>query len=280
MAKPRFQNKTAKPTGLVALDQGTEVWESGVVISVKDKVGKRGPFIGVTFKAFDGYLYWFAWESWMSPERPRVNFPIEVVGYISGQTDDLELRFLEDVSLINSKEGEEERKEKAGNWFEMTSEARSYNEETKAQRKEEEKAASTIAVEGDLPLGIFTVGLDDGSYRTIRVKPPIKNAFIPDFEGWQFIGYLSGQDNTSDYNNFAFRKAGADVVTLKAKFREDSDLVTCLRALLASDKSTLREMGIRFAKGSGICFVCGRTLTTPESIEAGIGPVCAAKGGW
>jgi len=33
----------------------------------------------------------------------------------------------------------------------------------------------------------------------------------------------------------------------------------------------------RFGRESGRCMVCGRELTNPESIEAGIGPVCAGK---
>lgn len=32
-----------------------------------------------------------------------------------------------------------------------------------------------------------------------------------------------------------------------------------------------------FGKMFGACFVCGRTLTDPKSVEAGIGPVCAGK---
>lgn len=33
----------------------------------------------------------------------------------------------------------------------------------------------------------------------------------------------------------------------------------------------------QFGRVSGNCMVCGRELTNPESIEAGIGPVCAGK---
>lgn len=33
----------------------------------------------------------------------------------------------------------------------------------------------------------------------------------------------------------------------------------------------------QFGRISGRCMVCGRELTNPESIEAGIGPVCAGK---
>lgn len=41
-----------------------------------------------------------------------------------------------------------------------------------------------------------------------------------------------------------------------------------------------RAASIRYGHEIGACGVCGRTLTNPESIAAGIGPVCAGKAGW
>lgn len=41
-----------------------------------------------------------------------------------------------------------------------------------------------------------------------------------------------------------------------------------------------REEAVKFGKLYGVCCICGRTLTNEESIEAGIGPVCAGKAGW
>lgn len=46
--------------------------------------------------------------------------------------------------------------------------------------------------------------------------------------------------------------------------------------LTGSHRLTLeqaREMGTRL----GVCVVCGKSLTDPESVERGIGPVCAAR---
>lgn len=44
-------------------------------------------------------------------------------------------------------------------------------------------------------------------------------------------------------------------------------------------KMTL-EQAKEFGALYGTCCVCGRTLTREESIEAGIGPICASKGEW
>ena len=51
-----------------------------------------------------------------------------------------------------------------------------------------------------------------------------------------------------------------------------------MRHLTTADRLTLADakaMGVRL----GVCVICGRTLTDPDSVEAGIGPVCAAKVG-
>jgi hypothetical protein len=40
------------------------------------------------------------------------------------------------------------------------------------------------------------------------------------------------------------------------------------------------ETAERYGKLYGVCAICGRTLTNEESIERGIGPVCAGRMGW
>ena len=48
------------------------------------------------------------------------------------------------------------------------------------------------------------------------------------------------------------------------------------RKLTPADRMTIdqaRSFGAQF----GTCVVCGRTLTDPKSIDAGIGPVCAGR---
>ena len=43
---------------------------------------------------------------------------------------------------------------------------------------------------------------------------------------------------------------------------------------LASDP---KAAAVAFGMKTGSCCICGRTLTDPESVKAGIGPICAAK---
>lgn len=49
-----------------------------------------------------------------------------------------------------------------------------------------------------------------------------------------------------------------------------------VKNLTASDKLTL-EQAEAFGKEHTVCCMCARELTNPDSIERGIGPVCAAK---
>lgn len=41
-----------------------------------------------------------------------------------------------------------------------------------------------------------------------------------------------------------------------------------------------KESAIKYGRMMGACSVCNRTLVDPESIELGIGPICAGKMGW
>lgn len=52
-----------------------------------------------------------------------------------------------------------------------------------------------------------------------------------------------------------------------------------MKLLKEEHKMTL-EQAKEYGALYGTCCVCGRTLTNEESIAAGIGPICAEKGGW
>jgi hypothetical protein len=61
-----------------------------------------------------------------------------------------------------------------------------------------------------------------------------------------------------------------------ATFEYEPGAVFRLRPEQKMTLEEAREWGVLY----GTCCVCGRTLTDEGSIEAGIGPVCAAKGWW
>jgi hypothetical protein len=95
-----------------------------------------------------------------------------------------------------------------------------------------------------------------------------------------FVGVLSGPDNDSDYsyiglietklNGCLFRQ------TAKARFKADAP---CVRGFVYFWNHVERghlptDMIVRH---SGTCGRCGRTLTVPSSVTAGIGPECSKK---
>lgn len=60
----------------------------------------------------------------------------------------------------------------------------------------------------------------------------------------------------------------------------DSRLSDDVKAIIMSAANDPLNAAIRYGKVSGECSCCGRELTDPKSIEAGIGPICATKFGW
>jgi len=106
-----------------------------------------------------------------------------------------------------------------------------------------------------------TTGITDGRtvfWRLERGRPGTKWA------GWAFLSLQAGGD---------LRRIGS--------FRPDGS-TTAIAA-----QSVLRDLAVdpanaatRYGRELGICSVCGRPLTDPESRAAGIGPVCAGKRGW
>jgi len=127
-------------------------------------------------------------------------------------------------------------------------------------------------------LGYFTIeNTATGEHRTFRVRKQNETArFQP---GAQIVGLLTGTDNEGDYTGFAFiNRTGVHVWTRLA--RKSADWAKYGKALFSF--LTLGNTSPYIAKGYTIrhserCFMCGRTLTTPESIDAGIGPVCAGR---
>lgn len=118
--------------------------------------------------------------------------------------------------------------------------------------------------------GFYTV-VTGNTHRTFRVRTnePDSN-FAP---GRQVIGFLSGPDNSSDYINFAF--VGNERIFPWKRFSTGYDhILAAARYLVQGDQEAAGRM---YAMQSGNCYRCGRTLTTPESIELGIGPTCRNK---
>ncbi len=69
------------------------------------------------------------------------------------------------------------------------------------------------------------------------------------------------------------RLTDGGVLTLFARCPEPGNLLASLSAIEEDPEAAAARHG----KASGRCSVCSRDLTDPESIERGIGPICAGK---
>lgn len=132
-----------------------------------------------------------------------------------------------------------------------------------------------------VPNGIYTVFIrgvanvanaSHDDYRTIKLDDCPEKFNKP--AGSQIAYYLNGPDNDANYTGFAFVTGKA--FGLWQRFRNANDLSFALVKLLSTDDG-YTEYGKAYAMRSGKCFICGRTLTTPLSIQSGIGPICAAN---
>jgi hypothetical protein len=133
--------------------------------------------------------------------------------------------------------------------------------------------AADVRVGVELHEGIYTVTFADGSYRTLKVEKQDDTAsFMP---GAIIVAYLSGSDNEGDYTSYGHVNDRGYFKVWK-KHQGNEALVEAVRVLVGDPKAAM----LAYAQHSGRCGRCNRTLTTPESIAAGVGPECAKKLGW
>lgn len=123
------------------------------------------------------------------------------------------------------------------------------------------------------------VAVEDGTYtvtngvthRTVRIKTCKSGTFA----GKRIAELLIGQDNENDYNGFAF--VDAHGFKMWKKYTVNGKVNENWQSLINAILNDPSEAGKLYALRSGKCCKCNRTLTTPESIAAGIGPECAKK---
>jgi len=92
-----------------------------------------------------------------------------------------------------------------------------------------------------------------------------------------FVSVLNGPDNYTNYQYIGIISAGGRFrTTAKSKVSPDALSVRCINWLLENVHSEEQMDRIEFWH-CGKCGMCGRKLTVPESIESGIGPICARR---
>lgn len=103
-----------------------------------------------------------------------------------------------------------------------------------------------------------------GNHRTFQIKT-VKNGNL---KGKRILSLLIGQNNEEDYLSIGF--VGTTGIYIWKKYQKS------LYEKTANCLTRIEELGL-ISHFETKCRVCNRTLTTPESISSGIGPVCSEK---
>lgn len=129
--------------------------------------------------------------------------------------------------------------------------------------------------DGEIPDGTYTVILPNQDYRTLKIQTQAQDSsFMP---GKRVMSYLNGPDNWRNYQGFGFVTEDGQFRVWK-KHESATTLITCANILLSGPEAMVDGLKA-YGKASGSCGLCGKKLTTPESLELGIGPICAGKMG-
>jgi hypothetical protein len=121
--------------------------------------------------------------------------------------------------------------------------------------------------------GTYTMVYGDDSYFTFRVRA-VKTGKLA---GKRVVEYLSGPDNSLDFQPFAF--VNEHSVNVWRRF-EGGHLVNRAREverMARNDRDGMEAAGLRYAERSSRCRNCNKVLTVPASLAAGYGPDCAAN---
>ena len=133
--------------------------------------------------------------------------------------------------------------------------------------------------------GTITVLLRNGKHFTYRVHTVKKG----DLEGKRIVALLNGPDNNSNYKGFGFVVPERANVAANGQHPNWVDVPDSQDiAIWKKCRSEAFEKHAKLLLGhanehvvewmqEGRCMKCGRKLTTPESLKAGIGPVCAGR---
>jgi len=118
----------------------------------------------------------------------------------------------------------------------------------------------------------FTISKDGGDHYTFKINQPDEDKPF-------FVSLLTGSDNESSYTYLGVYNPIHQKVYLgkKSTYKEDSIPVKAIRWAIAIILSG-KELPVGWSvQHEGNCCVCGKKLTTPDSINKGIGPYCEKR---
>ena len=124
----------------------------------------------------------------------------------------------------------------------------------------------------------FTVhNTQSGEHRTYKIRKPEPTAQYPN-PAW-FLKQMTGNDNVNHYSYIGMidSQNGTVRLTRASKFAEDSNTVKAARWVVSRIILGLQIPDQIDIHHSGHCGCCGKTLTEPESLTTGLGPICRKR---
>ncbi len=120
----------------------------------------------------------------------------------------------------------------------------------------------------------FTVSNPKGDRYTFRIGHSKETQPL-------FVSLMTGPDNENSftYLGIFYPETNEVKLTAKSKYTEDTLPVKVVRWAVKAVAASKVPVGYAI-QHSGTCCRCGRTLTTPESIQNGIGPECIKHVDW
>lgn len=116
----------------------------------------------------------------------------------------------------------------------------------------------------------FTIANPKGDRYTYKVKASKKLKRT-------FVYVLTGSNNETDYTYMGMLVFSDFKLTQASKYCLESLPVKVFNYALELIKGRMIKKPGYFLEHNGCCARCGRKLTTPESIKAGLGPICRGK---
>jgi len=134
------------------------------------------------------------------------------------------------------------------------------------------------ALTNDQAIGFIHGGNATFTFKSVRTGTHFtyKTKEIENSPGKFFVMWLCGSDNESDYAYLGMINANNFFLTKGSKAGKDSKVFQAFDwTYKALNQGVLNGQVEIFHEGR--CCRCNRKLTTPDSIESGIGPECAKK---
>jgi len=138
---------------------------------------------------------------------------------------------------------------------------------TRAQEQAEKVAAAPVATADRLAEAFAAARAKGAKYPRIRLAGFV---FTSASETSRNPGAVYAKDGHGTYLGKA----------MSGKFLASRECDAELAKRIADAVSDPQAAAIAYGKEYGSCAICGRELSDPESVERGIGPICAAKFGW